>query len=217
MDIELGNLIFGNSRGECQIDRGVGFEDELVRLFESYAPDRDNSWREYGINFENDIFSVFTYYWGECTCGFLDYKFEEKHKDDCYQSELKEKKIKAGWKPDKTGYLECPESWSLDKEHKIEDNICKPLCKKYGLSFPSGCVVHCTCDMNDRYEKWLKDIGYSYGHKDDCLLVKPNFNYKPSDYRLKWYKYPLRDSYANKKISLAEFRIIINECIRSIK
>jgi hypothetical protein len=59
--MELGNMTFGNSRGNYAIPRGVGFEEELSRLFDSYAPHRDTSWREYGEPFENDIFFVSTY------------------------------------------------------------------------------------------------------------------------------------------------------------
>ena len=67
--MELGNALFGNSRGEYSIERNTGFETELNRLFDAYAPNRDSSYREYGVNFENDVFSVFPYYWGDCTCG----------------------------------------------------------------------------------------------------------------------------------------------------
>ena len=212
--MELGNFIFGNSRGEYPIERGVGFEEELIKLFGAYASDRDNSWREYGIEFENDVFSVFPYYWGDCTCGFDDTEDLVKH-INCYQNEVREEKLKNGWFEDKYGWLERERSYEENK--KIEDGIYKKLCKKYNLPFPGGCAVHCTCDYDKRYEEWLKQIGYPDGHKEDCLLVKPNFHYKPTDLRIKWYKYPLRDSYSDKPITLEEFREVIDNCIKSIK
>ena len=40
-EMELGNLMFGNSRGEYPIGRdGCGFEEELYRLFDAYSPKR---------------------------------------------------------------------------------------------------------------------------------------------------------------------------------
>lgn len=131
---ELGNMLFGNSRGEYLIKRGVGFEDELFRLFEAYAPKRDNSWREYGEEFDNEIFSVMPYYWGDCECGYD------------------------------------------EKEYNSENS-----------------------------------------HSKDCRIARPNFLYKPTGFEIQWYKYPLRDSYSNKKITLKQFKIIIEDCIRSIK
>jgi hypothetical protein len=44
---------------------------------------------------------------------------------------------------------------------------------------------------------------------------KPNFHYKPTDFRLSWYKYPLRGNSCNKKITSDEFLKIINHCRRS--
>lgn len=214
--MELGNMVFGNSRGEFPLDRGEGFEEELNRLFDAYAPDRDNSWREYGIEFENDIFAVFPYYWGECTCGFDSCEFEEKHLDTCYQVELDIERQKAGAIVGRWGYLDFPNSWSYDKERKVEDKIYKELTTKHNLPM-QGRAVHCTCDYEQRYETWLGEIGYPLGHKPDCLLVKPNFCYKPSDFQVQWYKYPLRDSYTNREITLREFRGMINNCIASLK
>ena len=118
--MELGNFVFGHSRGEFQIERGVGFEEELERLFNSYDPKRDNSWREYGSDFENETFMVHRYCWCE--------------EDDC---------------------------------------------------------------------PW-------------CNAEKPNFLYKPLGFEIMWYKYPLRDSYSNAKISLNKFRKIIDDCIGSL-
>ena len=48
MEMELGNMLNGNSRGEYPLKRSAGFEEELERLFDAYAPKRDNFWREYG-------------------------------------------------------------------------------------------------------------------------------------------------------------------------
>jgi hypothetical protein len=77
-EIELGNYFFGHSKGGVPIPRGAGWEDQLKRLFDAYAPDRDRSWRDYGDPFENDTFCVAEYWWGDCTCGAV-----SEHKPDC--------------------------------------------------------------------------------------------------------------------------------------
>ena len=65
--IELGNLFFGNSRGPFHIDRS--WEAEMGMLFEAadldmygYA-DRDVATERGG--FENDVFHIEPYYWGD--------------------------------------------------------------------------------------------------------------------------------------------------------
>lgn len=50
-----------------------------------------------------------------------------------------------------------------------------------------------------------------------CQSMKPNFVFKPSGYELRWYKYPLRDSYANKELTRVQFFQMIGDCIRSIE
>lgn len=245
--MELGNMVFGNSRGEYPMPRGVGYEEELERLFKKIDP---KYFRE--VEFENETFSVFPYYWGDCTCGFDDYGFGEPHGEQCYQTELdaalarwdeengysyiekilwgtsslmpgfeaKETRVEPGmtlleFRPRRD---EVMERWHelRRKRYKFGDELYKQLTKKYGLPM-QGCAVHCTCDFDERYARWLVSIGYPEGHKSDCLLVKPNFLYKPSGYSLKWYKYPLRDSYANRKMTLPEFKEMIDECIKSVQ
>lgn len=119
--MELGNMLFGNSRGEYSISRHEWFEEEIIRLFKHLGLDEC-----YGGEYENEIFSIFPYYWGDCTCG-------------------------------------------------------------------------CDEDKGD--------------HKPECLLLKDNFVHYPTDLHIKWYKYPFRDSYSNRQISIEEFVAIIDDCI----
>jgi len=209
--MELGNIVFGNSRGEYPVEREVGFESELERLFHKIDPDffRD-------VEYENDVFSIFPYYWGECTCGFDYHEFKEEHRDHCYQTEYKREQLKHGW-IQKEYWLDRPPHLDYKQAEKLDDEIREKLCRRFRLEFPAGSGVHCTCDMDERYTQWLREIGYPDGCRDDCLLVKPNFHYKPTDYRLKWYKYPLRDSYANQDLDVKEFRQIIDHCLESLE
>lgn len=63
--MELGNAIFGHSRGNCSIPRNSGFEVELGRLWDAIDKDRRFSYREYGLTFSNDVFESHPYCWCE--------------------------------------------------------------------------------------------------------------------------------------------------------
>lgn len=223
--MELGNMVFGNSRGRFEMPRGGGWEHELYRLFDaidrSKHNKRDNSWRDYGVDFENETFYTMPYYWGDCNCGYekVECGFKEQHGPDCYHTYVNNKLREKGWK-DSTWlhtYLEEPEGMPYDKRTKIEDSIRKDACKKYGLSFPFGCAAHCTCDYGDRYAKYCSNSGYPNGHLDNCLLVRDNFHFKPDNIGIQWYKYPLRDSYISHEITLDRFHEIIDICISSLE
>lgn len=123
--MSLGNMLFGNSRGEFPVPREEQWEGPLFILLDELGNGI------YGIEFENDVFSVFPYWWGDCTCG---------------------------------------------REYEFADN----------------------------------------SHAKECKLMVPNFHYKPTDFRLKWYKYAIRDSYMNQNITPREFLEIINECLKSL-
>lgn len=208
--MELGNLVFGNSRGEHLVPRRCGWEEVLYELCSEIESDSSSFDLGYGVNFENKVFMINRYYWGDCTCGFENKEFKEKHHKDCYQSLVKSEIIKKlnGFRTSELSY---------NTTSKIEDSVRKKICKQMKLSYPGGCAVHCTCDYHERYKSWLKDIGYPNGCLDTCLLRKPNFLHKPSGFRIEWYKYPFRDSYMNQKIKLKDFKKIINLCIESLK
>lgn len=65
----------------------------------------------------------------------------------------------------------------------------------------------CTCGAGEDSEE----------HSDQCRIMLPNFQYKPTDYNLEWYKYPLRSAMANKSVSVSEFRSMIQDCILSLE
>lgn len=53
----------------------------------------------------------------------------------------------------------------------------------------------------------------SEGMDGECPRYdKPNFHYKPTDFRLNWYKYPLRGNDCNRDITVDEFVDMINHC-----
>lgn len=236
--MELGNMMFGNSRGEYEVPRTSGWEEESERLFDSYSDSKDNS---YGVNFENETFSVFTYYWGDCTCGYdhreAEWSLLNSHNKGCYQDKLKDdinyflqlnpEPLAQMWN---TSYEEVGDGVTMissepaispradtrrqwyAKKREYEDKVYDKLCKEFGLDRKYGCAVHCTCDYGERWEKFLLESW----HKNDCLTIKPNFLFKPNGFEIQWYKYPLRDAYMNQNITLEEFRKIVLDCINSL-
>ena len=57
---------------------------------------------------------------------------------------------------------------------------------------------------------------YYWGDNEEIEEL-PNFVFKPTDFQIQWYKYPLRDSYMNREIDVEQFKEIINECRKSVK
>jgi len=205
--MELGNFVFGHSRGNFLIERGVGFEEELYRLFDAIDPNRDNSWREYGVNFENETFMTFPYWWGDCECGFdekdCDWSDNNVCSDTCFS--VKRERLDEELKAEGISlYNERSEEW---KEKVTEWSI------QNGWTGWEGSAGRCDCGNDEKYEKWRE----TNNHDVNCPIVKPNFKHKASGFELQWYKYPLRDSYMSMNLSLEEFTKIIDDCIKSVK
>ena len=85
--MELGNMLFGNSRGEYPFpDRDLVDCDEWTGLCDlvcdSYGHAED--WMEQnemgGVT--TDVFEINPYYWGDCTCG-AEENDEDEHHPDC--------------------------------------------------------------------------------------------------------------------------------------
>ena len=87
--MELGNAIFGNSRGEFEIDRdmmdSIGEWEILLDMLgcdskgffnNSQNPLILTSNQSKDGGFKNSVFEIFPYYWGECTCGNEDKDLE---------------------------------------------------------------------------------------------------------------------------------------------
>lgn len=89
--------------------------------------------------------------------------------------------------------------FNAGKEYGYENDVFKVT--------PYNWNAECTCGVNDDDED----------HNYDCELMQPNFWYKPTDFKLVWYKYALRDAYANQNISIEEFKRILKHCVASYK
>lgn len=211
--MELGQAFFGNPvAGRYEITDRSRFQEAFCRLL---LDEIDSNHGGYGMEFENDVFAVRPYYWGDCTCGYeqAEAKWDESnhHSPDCYQSRLAAALIFMGWECC-NGWSFKPSKMSYDKADKIERQMRERLCAELGLSYPEGSLAHCTCEKQKNWLEWRS----KNDHSADCLTVLPNFHYKPTDYRLSWYKYPMRSAYANQDLSYKEFRGILVKCAESL-
>lgn len=194
--MELGNELFGNSRGAVKVPREDAYAAPLNTLLQEIGDDSG-----YGVEFSNDLFEVHPYYWGECKCGYDDlqatWERSNSHAESCYQPAYKALVGQYGF--------------SLD----VPDAEVKALCERFGIPYANGygCAIHCTCDYGKNWAEFCR----ANDHKKDCPIVLPNFLHKPSGLELRWYKYPLRDSYFNRDISAAEWRKMMLECIASLR
>lgn len=170
---------------------------ELSRILAERRPDEQShgllggEWG-YGNEFENDVFEMHPYWWGDCECGHAEAEAEwdvaNRHADECYQAELERR---GGW--------------------DYKSGVAERLASEWGLP-AHGCAAHCTCDYKARWQAWLDE----HAHDDRCPIVLPNFRHKPSGIEVTWYKYIGRGSYLNREVSFDEWRTLIDECIRSL-
>ena len=134
--MELGNMIFGNSRGEAEIPRTPAWEGPWQELCKTM----EINWRG----------------WPEDAC----------------------------------------------RLPQVDGVIDTPVFRVMSYDWNADC--DCGADGKDEEE-----------HTDACRLVQPNFLYKPTGFRINWYKYPFRDSYMTPPIKPAEWRKIVRHCIAS--
>ena len=80
-------------------------------------------------------------------------------------------------------------------------------------------------DCVKKYPNKRRDFGFEndtfvlrpyYWGGNSRAARRPNFVFKPTGYQLKWYKYPLRDAYANKDISFGDFCTMLGKCAESV-
>ena len=80
-------------------------------------------------------------------------------------------------------------------------------------------------DCVKKYPNKRRDFGFEndtfvlrpyYWGGNSRAARRPNFVFKPTGYQLKWYKYPLRDAYANRNLALADFEEMLKRCAESV-
>lgn len=142
----------------------------------------------YGCDWSSETFDMRPYYWGDCDCGFdqleADWCDTHSHADDCYQSELKRREIKAGAIVSEWGSIRWPDTMPYEQREKMRKAIYAGMCEDYKLP-RFGCAVHCTCAYDRDWKAWIA----VNGHKSDCTPELPNFRHHASGMTVRWYKY----------------------------
>lgn len=63
-DMELGNLMFGNSRGEYKVEPRMAYQEPFARFIDTLGLDY-HAMDDHGNGVDNDVFTIRPYYWGE--------------------------------------------------------------------------------------------------------------------------------------------------------
>lgn len=108
------------------------------------------------------------------------------------------------------GKVEIPRDWD-NKFYEIIDSFNlnyhgQPLHDPYGNDIKindRGGITTSKFEINP----------YWWGDMDDHEAERPNFLYYPTGYEIRWYKYPLRDAYANMELTYEQFSEIVKDCI----
>lgn len=104
------------------------------------------------------------------------------------------------------GTYEVPRGHWQDRFCKFLDNI---GCDYYGIADDQD-----NPHVNARggITTKLFCVNPYYWGDDEREIERPNFIYHPTGYSLMWYKYPLRDSYANHELTYEDFDSMLTDC-----
>lgn len=124
----------------------------------------------YGADYENDVFEMHPFWWGDCECGHeareCEWEDSNPHASGCYQAALKAELGDMPYGDERVAAVAA-------------------LCGRYGLDPHFGSMVHCTCDHRANWDAWHR----ANTHDPKCGVARPNFLHKPSGTRVDWYKY----------------------------
>lgn len=238
--MELGNMIFGNSRGPIPVPReivetkswqkltkeilqvedyhcciGEYFTDEFGNYKERTNGIIPNKYGGYQLIENNEIiFEIFPYWWGDCTCGAED--VNEQTSQELLKKYFTKKEIAAYNYYEKDCKEGCPcfEKYDMSNDEKIKICTCKTAQKNKKMEDLFNSIKDKVNDYeNDLEKKLIK-------HNENCCLVKHNFIFHPGkedEFWIDWYKYPFRDSYMNRDFCIKEIEDIFYECIKSFQ
>lgn len=246
-NMELGNLLFGNSRGSYEVPRNLVNCNEWQELMHfliqvedyhccigEYYEDYSDARLEYksrtspipkdeygGCTLEVDgkvIFKLFPYWWGDCTCGV------EEENEKLYKKWEKEIFTKEEFDT----YMsfedwcneECPAcTWLDNNKNKTQKELLKLCtCGSIKKNIELKKKKKLLQNKIKIYEDHERNDLLS--HKNDCALIIPNFIYHPGqedEFYINWYKYPFRDSYMNRDLCEKEIKEIFQDCINQFK
>ena len=246
-DYEIGNLLFGNARGEYNFpDRDLVDSaewKELTYIIDSITHQRHSyrNLQHYRNNLirctDSDtgeiIFEYFPYWWGDCTCGA-----------DRYNHSVEEKLLKEIFTEDEAKAYRHMEEFCTDEScpsHDIFNNLSfdEQLDVMEGKAKDTYnlLVSNCKCGAwvknfladnlknTDKYKEHLVKFQERYRleaieHDRICSIMRHNFLYRPGtrlELGIDWYKYPFRDSHTTREITSEEFLQILRDCLNNIR
>lgn len=221
--LEMGNLLFGHSRGKYAIDREewqVLFCNFLERCgFDSYGHAVEDSLEDF-IKTDFGIGRFFS-----STKLSAEYikengtRVEDREGLPAYSLNDKLYVIK-----------ECPE----DKYDEDYDKWCKEYfsCEddektaellKQEPDFNNYKKIEKVFSLKEKeehqhyFDNGIFQVRPYYWGEDTQIMEKPNFIFYPKVFEMSWYKYPLRDSYCSKNITTEEFKQILQDCEKSLR
>ena len=119
--------------------------------------------------------------------------------------------------------IPVPRDWHEDRFRQMLEDI---GCSGYGHSDDDGPLAKCEVafEPDDPHKHYVIDTPlftlrpFWWGDDDDDEIGNlPNFVYKPWDYQLDWYKYPMRGAYANFALKDDDFALMCDTCVRATR
>lgn len=115
-------------------------------------------------------------------------------------------------------FCEFLDKHGFDMYGYIENN---DLEKKFGTTVSGDCITYADGKKSVEHQHAFENdtffiMPYFWGESEN-ICEMPNFIFKPWNFELSWYKYPMRDAYSNKKITFEEFEQMLNLCSESIR
>ena len=168
-----------------------------------------------GLKTEHDERKAFEYFLDAAErCGdneepkiWLSYYIDPENDKTAYDEELKAFRelryngmaIREINVPDRMLMIHYPEWFILENVTNSEYHMC--------------CYFENRCNNRGGYENQLFALRpYDWDGESE----EPNFQFKPTNFEIEWYKYPFRDSYMNQKLTLSELRHMWRLCIDSV-
>ena len=225
--MELGNLIFGNSRGPIEVNFDLVNSKEWEYLVHTLLQVEDyhcylgDYYQDYSTTALNSIkrtnnltpnsmggytcvvdgeviFEINPYYWGDCDCG-------AEEKNIKIERKLKNKIFTPyQWKTYNTYEEYCEDTcpgcdYIKENKDKTPEELDK-LCTCGNRAFNRRLIKR-KAKLIDKINEFNEKLSLEeVDHTSDCSLVKHNFIYHPGkedEVWIDWYKYPFRDSYTN--------------------
>lgn len=191
-DYEIGNLMFGNSRGEYALEREEVqdlFVNMLGRMgFDSYGHIDSEILKKHEKNDSGQYI-----------------QYSQVDEETLQEVKLNGERFEAS---DEILYNYNGNTYEYEPEFESEDHEIEEEEKMFLISEATEDVTYFS---NDIFEV----RPYYWGDSPE-LAEKANFLYKPTGLKIKWYKYPLRDAYANQNITYKELEEILQKCLKSI-